>query len=86
MKDIILYGAFDRHIYGDLLFPLVMERMLSQKFPNKNIVVGGLIDSNLSEFNALPTVSIKKALKARKQNVAIILAGGDVIACDWLSA
>jgi hypothetical protein len=86
MNDIILYGAFDRHNYGDLLFPLVMERMFSQKFPEKKIVVAGLIDSDLSEFNALPTISIKKAMKESKNDVAIILAGGDVIACSWHAA
>jgi polysaccharide pyruvyl transferase WcaK-like protein len=86
MNDVVLYGAFDRHNYGDLLFPLVMERMLSERFPNKKIVVAGLIESDLSEFNALPTISIKKALKESNKDVAIILAGGDVVACDWLSA
>jgi polysaccharide pyruvyl transferase WcaK-like protein len=86
MNDIILYGAFDRHNYGDLLFPLVMERILSQKFPSKIIVVAGLIDSDLSVFNALPTYSIKKAIKESKSEACIILAGGDVVNCDWLSA
>jgi len=86
MNDVILYGAFDRHNYGDLLFPLVMEKMLSEKFPEKRIVIAGLIDSDLTEFNALPTVSIKKALKQSKQDVTVILAGGDVVSCDWLSA
>ena len=86
MNDVVLYGAFDRHNYGDLLFPLVMEKMLSKKFPEKKIVIAGLIDSDLTEFNALPTVSIKKALKGSKPDVTIILAGGDVVSCDWLSA
>tara|TARA_B110000211_G_C14085065_1_gene556312 strand:- start:1973 stop:3169 length:1197 start_codon:yes stop_codon:yes gene_type:complete len=86
MNDVVLYGAFDRHNYGDLLFPLVMERMLSERFPEKNIVIAGLIDSDLTEFNALPTISIKKALKQSKQDATIILAGGDVVSCDWLSA
>ena len=86
MNDIILYGAFDRHNYGDLLFPLVMERLLSEKFPEKKIIVAGLIESDLSQFNALPTHSIKKALNESNKDVAIILAGGDVVACDWLSA
>jgi hypothetical protein len=63
-----------------------MERLLTQKFPNKKIVVAGLIDSDLSEFNALPTISIKKALRESNKDVSIILAGGDVVACDWLSA
>jgi len=86
MYDVVLYGAFDRHNYGDLLFPLVMERMLSERFPDKKIVIAGLIDSDLTEFNALRTVGIKKALKQSKQDVTIILAGGDVVSCDWLSA
>jgi polysaccharide pyruvyl transferase WcaK-like protein len=86
MNDVVLYGAFDRHNYGDLLFPLVMERMLSERFPEKKVVIAGLIDSDLTEFNALPTISIKKALKQSKQDVTIILAGGDVVSCDWLSA
>lgn len=86
MNDVLLYGAFDRHNYGDLLFPLVMERMLSERFPEKKIVIAGLIDSDLTEFNALPTVSINKALKQSKSDVTIILAGGDVVSCDWLSA
>jgi hypothetical protein len=37
MNDVVLYGAFDRHNYGDLLFPLVMERMLSERFPEKKL-------------------------------------------------
>lgn len=86
MYDVVLYGAFDRHNYGDLLFPLVMERMLSERFPDKKIVIAGLIDSDLTEFNALRTVGIKKALKQSKQDVTVILAGGDVVSCDWLSA
>lgn len=86
MNDIILYGAFDRHNYGDLLFPLIMERVISKKFPEKTVVVAGLIDSDLSQFGAPKTVAIKKALKNSKSDATIILAGGDVVACDWQSA
>jgi len=86
MHDIILYGAFDRHNYGDLLFPLIMERVIAQEFPNKKISIAGLIDSDLSNFGAPKTISIQKALKGSKDNATIILAGGDVVACDWQSA
>lgn len=86
MHDIILYGAFDRHNYGDLLFPLIMERVIAKQFPEKKVLVAGLIDSDLSQFGAPKTVAIKKALKKSKPNATIILAGGDVIACDWQSA
>jgi hypothetical protein len=37
-----------------------MGRMLSQEFPNKKIVVAGLIDSDLSEFNVLLITVLKK--------------------------
>ena len=86
MNDIILYGAFDRHNYGDLLFPLIMERVINEYFPNKKVVVAGLIDSDLSEYGARQTTAINKALKSSKLDAAIILAGGDVVACDWQSA
>lgn len=84
--DIILYGAFDRHNYGDLLFPLIMERLISRAFPEKSIAIAGLIDSDLSVFGAPKTESIKKALKNSKDDATILLAGGDVVACDWQSA
>ncbi len=86
MNDIILYGAFDRHNYGDLLFPLIMERVIRAQFPNKSIVIAGLISSDLSEYGAPKTVAISKALSVSKPNAIVILAGGDVVACDWQSA
>ena len=84
--DIVLYGAFDRHNYGDLLFPLIMGRIIAQHFPEKSVSIAGLIDSDLSLFGAPKTESIKKALKHSKNDATIILAGGDVVACDWQSA
>ena len=85
MSTIILYGAFDRHNYGDLLFPMVMQKMLQQQNPAHSIVIAAMIDTDLSNVDALPTVSIQKALKAHPDSV-IMLAGGDVIGCDWVSA
>ncbi|WP_068544421.1 polysaccharide pyruvyl transferase family protein [Thalassotalea crassostreae] len=86
MNDIILYGAFDRHNYGDLLFPLIMQRVINREYPEKRVEVSGLIDSDLSEFGAPKTISINKALKRAKKDAAIILAGGDIVACNWQSA
>lgn len=86
MYDIILYGAFDRHNYGDLLFPLVMKRVIEQELPQKKVLIAGLINSNLSKYGAHPTISIHKALKHDTSNATVVLAGGDVVACDWQSA
>ena len=82
MNDIILYGAFDRHNYGDLLFPLIMERVINDQFPEKKVLIAGLINSDLSSYGAKETITIKKALKMSKNDATLILAGGDVIACD----
>lgn len=86
MNDIILYGAFDRHNYGDLLFPLIMERVINDQFPEKKVLIAGLINSDLSSYGAKETITIKKALKMSKDDATLILAGGDVVACDWQSA
>jgi polysaccharide pyruvyl transferase WcaK-like protein len=86
MFDIILYGAFDRHNYGDLLFPLIMNRVIQQEFPEKKVVIAGLINSDLSVYGAHKTVSISKALQSSNADAVVLLAGGDVIACDWQSA
>ncbi|WP_426369349.1 polysaccharide pyruvyl transferase family protein [Pseudocolwellia sp. HL-MZ7] len=86
MNDIILYGAFDRHNYGDLLFPLIMERVINDLHPKKKVLIAGLINSNLSKYGARKTITIKKALKMSKNDATLILAGGDVVACDWQSA
>lgn len=86
MNDIILYGAFDRHNYGDLLFPLIMERVINDQFPEKKVLIAGLINSDLSSYGAKETITIKKALKISKNDATLILAGGDVVACDWQSA
>ncbi|WP_077287412.1 polysaccharide pyruvyl transferase family protein [Cognaticolwellia aestuarii] len=86
MNDIILYGAFDRHNYGDLLFPLIMERVINDLHPNKKVLIAGLINSDLSKYGAKKTITIKRALKKSKHDATLILAGGDVVACDWQSA
>jgi len=86
MNDIILYGAFDRHNYGDLLFPLIMERVINELHPEKKVLIAGLIKSDLSRYGAKETITIKKALKMSKADATLILAGGDVVACDWQSA
>lgn len=86
MNDIILYGAFDRHNYGDLLFPLIMERVINDLHPKKKVLITGLINSDLSKYGARKTITIKKALKISKHDATLVLAGGDVVACDWQSA
>ncbi|OMH26632.1 polysaccharide pyruvyl transferase family protein [Motiliproteus sp. MSK22-1] len=86
MKDIILYGAFDRHNYGDLLFPLVMQRLIKNRHQNSRIFIAGMIESDLSRYGALKTDSIKNSLRKSSDSAVIILAGGHIIGCTWIPA
>ncbi|OMH39690.1 polysaccharide pyruvyl transferase family protein [Motiliproteus sp. MSK22-1] len=86
MKDVILYGAFDRHNYGDLLFPIIMKRLIENSDTNINVMVSGMVESDLLDYGALKTESIKDCLNKSGSDAVIILAGGDVISCDWFSA
>ncbi len=76
-----IIGAFDRYNYGDLLFPIILERFLHEKFGNNTkINVYGLIDSNLSNIGALETKSYDKMPKSG----IFIIGGGDVIGSNIL--
>ncbi|MEW9798978.1 polysaccharide pyruvyl transferase family protein [Alteromonas sp. CYL-A6] len=81
-----LYGAFDRHNYGDLLFPMVMERLIKGVYPTTEVFTCGLVESNLTDVGALETISAKSMMAEMDENSVLMLAGGDVIGCDWVSA
>ena len=57
-----IFAASDRNNYGDLLFPLVIKKILEKDFPNYTIENYGIIKSDLSFFGALPTNSFKSLI------------------------
>ncbi|HET9570439.1 MAG TPA: polysaccharide pyruvyl transferase family protein [Bacteroidales bacterium] len=86
MKQVYLYGAIDRFNYGDLLLPVLLKEKLN-KATSENpieIRVFGTIQSNLSNFGALPTESLKDFYIALKANPAFVLVvGGEVLTPNW---
>lgn len=84
--NVIAYGAYDRHNYGDLLFAIVLKRYLeaSGRF---FVLIAATKKSNLSGYGALPTISLKKALEQTSQQpkTMLIVAGGECLTAQWES-
>jgi len=81
---VILFGAFDRHNFGDLLFPHVAAALL----PGRRHVFAGLVQRDLRPWGghaveALPTV----AASLGDRPATLIHVGGEILSCDaWQAA
>lgn len=84
--NVIAYGAYDRHNYGDLLFAIVLKRYLeaSGRF---SVFVAATKKSDLSTYGALPTISLKKALMLTREQpkTMLVVAGGECLTAQWES-
>lgn len=88
MTKVLIIGAFDRYNYGDLLFPLVIERQLSTYRENFQFEYFGLVESDLSGVGGLPTKGLQKFYKAcsdPNDPVHVIIAGGEALGVTWNS-
>ena len=85
-KKIYLVGAFDRHNYGDILFPLIHSKILtSNGFKEENIKYAAVSASDMRNIGGYQTTSIKSMLsEAHDKNTLIVLCGGDILSADWL--
>ena len=82
-KTINIVGAFDRYNYGDLLFPIVIEKYLKKYkkdfIKDYEIDFYGLVESNLSSVGGKKTKPLSDLYKNIEKNSIVIVAGGDVI-------
>jgi hypothetical protein len=80
----ILFGAFDRHNFGDLLFPHIVAALL----PGENLIFAGLAERDLRPYGghmvrALPLL----AAELDGQAANILHVGGELLTCDvWQAA
>lgn len=83
-KSIKIVGAFDRYNYGDLLFPIVIEKYIETYRPDilrdYKIEFYGLVESDLAYVGGKTTKALKDIYDCDYEaNSIIIVAGGDVI-------
>ncbi len=87
-RRIVLFGAFDRHNLGDLLFPHVVAALLRERDSVDELVLAGLAARDLRacgghEVRALATLMAEPDPRP----VTLIHVGGEVLSCDaWRAA
>ncbi len=83
-RTTVLFGAFDRHNFGDLLFPHVLEALL----PGENIVCAGLAERDMRPWGG-HRVRVWHALRneLKGAEVHLLHAGGELLTCSaWPAA
>ena len=80
----ILFGAFDRHNFGDLLFPHIAAALLE----DKNLLFAGLAERDLSCYGGHRVMALAQLAADRGERpVNIIHVGGELLTCDvWQAA
>ncbi|HHT0250077.1 TPA: polysaccharide pyruvyl transferase family protein [Raoultella ornithinolytica] len=87
VKNIILYGAFDRYNYGDNLMPLLLEKFILSDYventtnTNFEFTYASINFSDLSHYSCKPTVSMKSLLN-NNSDFYVIVVGGEVMGAD----
>ncbi|NIE65946.1 polysaccharide pyruvyl transferase family protein [Burkholderia sp. Ax-1719] len=79
---VVLFGAFDRHNFGDLLFPHVLARMLAPR----EVLFAGLAARDLRAFGGHRITPVAQ-IAASHSSVDLVHAGGELLTCDaWEAA
>ncbi|MDP1928439.1 MAG: polysaccharide pyruvyl transferase family protein [Thiobacillus sp.] len=80
-SPLVLFGAFDRHNFGDLLFPHLMTALL----PERSFGFAGLAPRDLRAFGGHRVKTLASLSAARP--VHLIHAGGELLTCSaWQAA
>lgn len=83
----VVYGAYDRHNYGDLLFALVVREYIV-RIAGVEPIIASTKDSDLGSYGALKTIALSKALRFPMEKCVerrLIVAGGEVLTARWES-
>ena len=80
----ILFGAFDRHNFGDLLFPHIVAALLQ----DRPLLYAGLTHRDLRPDGGHQVFPIHEAVaNLKRQPFNLIHVGGEILTCDnWLAA
>lgn len=79
-SKVVLFGAFDRHNFGDLLFPHIVSKHL----PNLAVEFAGLADRDMRPWGG----HLVKSLASIKldENSTLIHCGGELLTCTAYEA
>jgi hypothetical protein len=83
-SPIVVFGAFDRHNFGDLLFAHLAQALL----PGEDLVVAGLASRDLRPFGGHRVHSLAEVAADMDQRpVRVLQLGGELLTCTaWQAA
>jgi hypothetical protein len=81
---VVLFGAFDRHNFGDLLLPHIAAALM----PGQRLVFAGLAQRNLRSHGGHEVVPLSRlALDSTDQPCVLVHVGGEILTCEaWQAA
>ncbi|MBL8350456.1 MAG: polysaccharide pyruvyl transferase family protein [Burkholderiaceae bacterium] len=75
----VLFGAFDRHNFGDLVFPHVAAALL----PGRELVFAGLAERDLRRYGGHRVRALHRlAGDGRLRGAQLVHAGGEILTCS----
>lgn len=82
--ETVIFGAFDRHNFGDLLFAHIAAKML----PERRLRIAGLAQVDLSRYGGHKVEAVSTLAGSRSDRpVDIVHAGGELLTCNaWEAA
>jgi len=86
--NVLILGAFDRFNYGDLLFPIIIEKQLTTYGYDFDPQFFGIVRSDLSAVGGKPTQNIRdfyRICDTAEGRTSVIVAGGEAVAVTWNS-
>src|SRR5690606_9412329 len=83
-NPVILFGAFDRHNFGDLLFPHVLAALL----PGRELKYAGLASRDLRPHGGHRVEAVGRVIAGLAgQPATLVHVGGELLTCDaWQAA
>ncbi|WP_277189208.1 polysaccharide pyruvyl transferase family protein [Caballeronia sp. BR00000012568055] len=77
---LILFGAFDRHSFGDMLFAHIAKRLIPKRLiRDTQTVFAGLAARDLRAYGGHKVVALSSAPKGER--VALLHVGGEILTC-----
>jgi hypothetical protein len=82
---LLVFGAFDRHNVGDMLFAHVTQQLIAQSRPGLRTVIAGLAARDLRAWGGHDVVALSSL--APHVDAALLHAGGELLTCTaWEAA